>query len=118
MRHCGCVGASVSATAPDSSSSEPPLEFSTRAVPVSVKTACSPPRSPTSLKSSRVTVAAGGFIVACAAAMRTNRQRNETMCFMLFIDHLYGYTGAGRHCDDLLRGVLPVGTGWIGPASI
>src|ERR1035441_7209137 len=34
----------------------------------------------------------------------------------LFIDHLYVRTVSGRDCDDLLRCVLPVGLGGIGPA--
>src|ERR1039458_7455888 len=82
MRHCGFVGASVRATAPESRSSVPPLEFSTRAVPVNVKMAWSPLRSPTSLKSSKATVATGGFVAACAAAMSASSQNMESSFFM------------------------------------
>src|SRR5438876_803468 len=68
MRHFGCALSSVSATVPESNSSEPPLRFSTRAVAVSVKTARSPLRSPASLKSCSVTVAGDGFVRAGASA--------------------------------------------------
>ena len=72
------------ATAPESRSSEPPLEFFTRAMALRVKTACSPLRSPTNLKSSRVTVTGGGFDAAWAAVARMRMQRSEKNLFIWY----------------------------------
>src|ERR1700722_17880473 len=58
--HLGCSVTSVSATVPESKSSEPPLEFSTCAMAVRVNAARSSLRLPVSLKSCSVTLGNNG----------------------------------------------------------
>src|ERR1017187_4658879 len=68
----------VSATGPESSSSAPPLAFSTFAFAVSVNAATSPPRSPVSLKSVSV-------IPPAAAREAANDSKAQKMSGAIFV---------------------------------
>src|ERR1035441_4480219 len=90
----------VSATGPESSSSAPPLAFSTLAFAVSVNAATSPPRSPVSLKSCNVIPPA-----AARDAARNSRARRMDRGELLLMD--VGAECAG-YAADITR-TIPVG---------
>src|SRR5581483_3287366 len=128
-RHLGCSLTSVSATVPESKSSEPPLEFSTCAMAFRVKAAQSPLKLPRSLKSCSVTLGeedAGEFAPASAGNSRRAHETQPRIClesgvfmmvFLLKIRAAHSALFAARLCQTDVKNLFVVCMGDLSSLS-